>query len=143
MNKKAQKQIVRAIVMAQACSDAAKHRNAQIYLKSFGRCPKDYDFKAQMIVRALKLIDSNPPMGIHYWLSKERDQNRYPSILVYFDIKVEDTRYQISFHTPLRKAGELKKWVGKGRPTHWRKANEDGRLNCHDAAIELARIFDL
>lgn len=132
------RQIARAIVMAQIASDAGK----KIYdLRLRGdRGPNEigYGLKEAMIIRALRMIDTNPKMGFNYWCEMTPDQNGYPSILIYFDIKADGRRLQVSFHNP-RSCKALKKWINKGRKTRWDRVRYGSRSAC----TELIEIFDL
>lgn len=121
-------EVLRAIVMAQASSNYAKLRKGTWQQKYRLVNPKrvrsakrmTYKLKIIEIVRALRMIDTNPPMGIYYYVKPATDLT-YPCVLVIFDIELED-RYQISFHLPMTGRGvdnsAILPWVGKGRPTH-------------------------
>lgn len=89
-----------------------------------------YGLKQALIIRALRMIDTNPLMGISYWVEYAPDQNGFNSVLVYFEWKEDNRRFQVSFHNPARKAGELFKWVGKGRQTHWNHKMGGSREAC-------------
>lgn len=79
-----------------------------------------YKKKEHYILAALKAIDKHPPCGINYYVQRTGDQNGYPSVLVYFDIKLDGQRLQVSFHNPYnRTSQELDNYIGKGRPTRW------------------------
>jgi len=132
-------QCIRAIVMAQESSDGGKGKANIISLypgcKEAGRM--GYSIKPTLIRKALQLIDSHPRMGINYWVCSTPDQNGNPSVLVYFEIlEADGTRYQISFHNPHRCAGDLFKWVGKGRPTHWNKKKNGSRQSCDELILK-------
>lgn len=121
---KNQKSVLRLIIAAQTASDAAKvFRNPEIDPPRFPRnthyWDQRYRCKADVIVRAIKEINGTQPMGINYWVELRPDQNGFPSVVVLFDVKVDGTRRQISFHTPYGKAQKLLPYVGKGRPTRW------------------------
>lgn len=123
-------EVLRAIVMAQASSNYAKIRKSAWQRQQKYRLvnPKrvrsakrmTYKLKIVEIVRALRMIDTNAPMGIYYYVKPATDLT-YPAILVIFDIELED-RYQISFHLPMTGRGvdntAILPWVGKGRSTH-------------------------
>ena len=130
------KETLRAIVMAQAASDFGKGRYPNPSQKLRPRRWKGarkmaYAIKAQEIVRALKMIDSNPPMGINYYVTIAKDQNGKESIITFFDIKLPDDKLQISFHTPSnsQESEQLSKWIGKGRKTRW-SARHGGSRSC-------------
>ena len=124
---KIQKQILRSISSAQVASDAAKgiRWNSE-------ECPtrsewyRGYDAKLLSIIRAIKMIDSNPPCGITYYVVEADDQNGYPSVIVYFTVKIH-SKMQISFHTPYNKAKPLMRWIGKGSPCRWDKRRGGSR----------------
>ena len=114
--------VIRAILMAQDSSDAGKRflRPGTVFYPGFENARRmKYRIKPEIIRRALRIIDSNPPMGIWYWCDIVPDQNGRDSVLVYFEITEDGRRFQISFHNPLWKAKVLLPWVGKGRATHW------------------------
>lgn len=135
--RKRDRMIAKAIIQAQAASDVGKN-----ILPSYGfrandhmyRSPKyfGYDIKVDMILRAIKLIDS-AETHFRYYVEKCRDQNGYPSIIVYFQYKHPKKRIgtiQASFHSPLNKAGELKKLVGKGTNIRWDKQIGGSQKTC-------------
>jgi hypothetical protein len=132
------RKIVRCICDAQAASDAGK----------FGPSTKHhcreaeymgYENKPMYIIMAIHYIDSNPRMGINYYVVEIPDQNGHRSVLVYFDIKEGGTRYQVSFHTPYGKASDLLPFIGKGRKTRWTKEIGGSRKACD----ELSRLYNL
>ncbi len=137
---KAQRQIIRAIVMAQIASDAGKG-TYELHMKADrGARHLGYGLKVTAIVRALRMIDTTPMCGVNYYVEKTLDQNRCASTIVYFDVKVHDgVRKQLSFHTPMSLADPLQPWVGKGRKTRWTREFGGSRK----AARELIELFDL
>ena len=133
--------IIRAIVMAQISSDSGKGQYGE-----GGRCRGDrlakykgYAAKPYYIAAAIKMINTTPRCSINYYVTEEYDQNGYPSVLVYFDIRWEGHRYQISFHTPPRQAALLRPYIGKGRVTRWNKMRGGSRAD----ARTLIEIFGL
>jgi hypothetical protein len=137
------KETLRAIVMAQAASDFGKGRYPNPSHKLRPRRWKGaqkmaYAIKVQEIVRALKMIDTNPRMGINYYVTIDKDQNGKKSIVTFFDIKLSNDRMQISFHTPIinPESKQLSKWVGKGRKTRW-SARHGGSRSCAERLTEL------
>ena len=136
------KECLRAIVMAQAASDFGKGRyeNPSQRLRPRrwkGAQKLGYSLKVLEIVRALKMIDSNEPMGINYYVTIDDDQNGNKSIVTIFDIKLPGDRLQISFHSPKSNPDSklLMKWVGKGRKTRW-KARHGGSRSCAERLIK-------
>ena len=115
--------IAKAICQAQIASDRGK-RKSNLYLKNgCGRFSKKYGYavKQDFIIKAINIIKTSRN-NFNYYVKKEADQNGYPSIVTYFDVKIEGNRYQVSFHTPLNKASnELINLVGSGRNTRWDK----------------------
>jgi hypothetical protein len=126
--RKKHRMIAKAIVQAQIASDAGKNIQSSYGFRAHGhmyRSPEyfGYDMKADMILRAIKLIDSTKTY-FRYYVVKAKDQNGYPSIIAYFQYKHPKKSIgtmQISFHTPINKAGELKDYIGKGTPMRWDK----------------------
>ena len=119
-----QKSVLRLIIAAQTASDAAKvYRHPEIEPPIFPRddhyWQQQYRCKPDVIIRAIKEIDGSRPMGINYWVEIQPDQNGFPSVVILFDVKVDGTRRQVSFHTPYGKAEKLLPYIGKGRPTRW------------------------
>ena len=139
---KVQRQILRSIVEAQRLSDRAK---CVIWYDDMvvnpDRTPvcKAYKSKLTHIVRAIKMLNKTPRFGVSYYVSEDYDQNGYPSVIVYFRICRPEGHFQISFHTPLRKAGSLMPYVGKGSTTRWNKVLGGSRNDAH----QLKEIFDL
>lgn len=127
--------IIRAIIMAQIASDAGKGIHA-LHINRCGKPGKTgYKSKEEYQIQAIKLIDSDPDCGISYYVSRHKDQNGYPSIVVYFDIVLEeDDRYQIAFHNPPRQAIHLRSYVGHGK-----KIN---RIHRFGGADTCARLID-
>lgn len=141
---KLQKLICINIVAAQIASDAGKgiydidfnHLN----IKSFKMAEKfAYDVKPGFILKAIEIINSNPQCGINYYVSADEDQNGYDSVIVYFDIKINDERFQVSFHTPLNKADDLIRLVGTGRKTRWRRI-VGSRESCQKLICYLCEV---
>ena len=127
------KAVFRAILMAQDASDAGKghRRYGAAYYPGWNNARvMGYSLKQAMIIRALRMIDTSPPMGISYWVEYAPDQNGFDSVLVYFEWKEDRRRFQVSFHNPARKAGDLLQWVGKGRQTHWNHKMGGSRESC-------------
>lgn len=119
--------MARYICLAQVASDAGKwifdigmegSRNAEHW---------GYDIKVDYIAKAIRTINKNNRCGLNYWVEYDLDQNGHCSIVVYFDIKLEDRRLQISFHTPLWKGDKLEPFVGSGRKTRWNKKTNGSR----------------
>ena len=120
--------IVAAIVAAQACSDAGKsifdYNYSQKIDKTFGEY-QHYSHKDKFIAKAIDLIDSAPPCGVNYSVTKGDLGNG--NNIIYFDIADKNCgRMQVSFHNFTRAMREKR---GKGRPTHWHW-DEDSRQNC-------------
>lgn len=122
--EKFNKIIAKAIVMAQMCSDSGKYidglntsDNQKRYTDKF-----KYNRKVFHEVHAIKLINTNNSF-FNYYVKEELDQNKFPSIIVYFGFKVEGKKYQVSFHNPTNRADELKPFVGKGFNQRWDKKN--------------------
>jgi len=119
------KTIAQAIVQAQIASDAGKGIY-ELSMKSHTKRSAEhfkYGIKTLYILAAVKLIRCNKTNFNYYITSIEGDQNGYPSILVYFDFKVNGKRQQVSFHTPLNQVPEEMKQISpSGRKTRWLKS---------------------
>lgn len=134
---KIQKAIVRAIVMAQIASDSGKGIH-EIHLTG-GNYPGSTGYRSKEFyeLRALKMIDSAYRCGINYWCELAPDQNGYESIIVYFDIKVDDMRFQVSFHNPANNCIGLWGYVHHGRKTRWTRNLDGSRRACEELARHL------
>ena len=118
--------VVEAICKAQIASDAGKGIYELTCKKDKYAANTAYLSKENYILQALGVLTKskikNKYANINYWCEKTGDQNGRPSIIVYFDIKINDKRKQVSFHTPLNQASEnLLKYVSTGRKTRWNK----------------------
>lgn len=114
-----------AIVQAQLASDAGKGIY-ELSVKSHTKRSAEhfkYGIKTFYILTAVRLIRCNKS-DFNYFISAiEGDQNGCPSILVYFDFKVNGKRQQVSFHTPLNQVPEeMKRISPSGRKTRWMKS---------------------
>lgn len=133
--------IIKNIILAQVASDGGKNINIIPSLQNipFKREIKNaykigYSIKDEYILNAIKIINTTPQCGINYRCVRTSDQNGYDSIVCYFDIKFNEKRYQISFHSPYNRS-KLKKFISKGRVTHWDKKD------CRNNAIALLSAF--
>ena len=137
-NSRINREIAKAIISAQMSSDGGKDIATVNCNKGLKRGPyyMGYALKDTYILRALKMIMSTKN-DFSFYVKEEPDQNGYASVLVYFEYNYGGKR-QVSFHTPARKAGDLYKFVGKGRKTHWNGAHTS-RANCE----LLAELFKL
>jgi hypothetical protein len=135
------RQIARAIVMAQMSSDAGKkiYWDDRTPVQSAGGQLK-YRIKLPEIIRALRMIDNAKSTAWRYYVESTPDQNGYPSVLVYFEMKCADgRRVQISFHNPANQSQALARWIGKGRKTRWNRQIGGSRA---DARL-LVELFEL
>lgn len=136
--------IARSIVLAQIASDSGKgiyeiemhNQNENAADKS---STKGYSIKEFHILRTIDKINCSKRCAFNYWVEKAADQNGYDSIIVYFDIKLDGKRHQVSFHTPYNKAcKKLKALVGKGRRTRWQK-----HCSSRETCKSLVQIYAL
>ena len=108
--------VIKAICKAQIASDAGKGIYALTCKNDKNAVNTAYLSKENYILQALGVLTKSKLTNINYWCEKTGDQNGYPSIIVYFDIKINNERKQVSFHTPLNRASEkLLKYVSPGR----------------------------
>ena len=116
-------EIARLICLAEAASDSGKGFSVLNFRRTSSDNANEYAYtaKPKYIRKAINLINSNPRLGWNYWVEQAPDQNGYDSVIVYFDYKVNGKRIQVSFHTPLGIAGDLIRYIGKGRKTRWNK----------------------
>lgn len=128
--------VINEILLAQICSYNGKGIWTEFEVEGRNRAEqKGYSEKIVHQLRAIRAINGMPRCSINYWVTESPDQNGYASYIVYFDIKVKEKRYQISFHNPMREAKKygLAQYAQKGRRTHWVcKSNRE-------ACCELAR----
>jgi len=120
-----------------------------------------YALKLRYFMQAIKLIQNMKNSDFTFWVEAAPDQNGYPSIITYFELKrgivntyfqlkgsILNPRYekisvdhkiQVSFHTPLNLAPkELIKLVQKGKPTIWTKIAGD-----RDSIEYLAKHYNI
>ena len=140
-----QKNIICAIIKAQAASDAAKYNFASweaimgYKAQEWRGSQSFYALKNDCITSAIKILDSTGNCGIRYYYKEGVDQNGYYSLIIYFIIKIEGRTYQISFHDfNNKRIVRAKKHNGSvGAETAW-----NGRLgSSRAAAIKLARLI--
>lgn len=135
------KQIIKEIILAQVSSDYPKGRTA--LRKEIERSPKrelmflirhygyTYAHKDIHIKTAIKYICATHPKEVHFYVKVDAD--KVAKYLIYFDIKVNGKRRQVSFHSF---SDEWKRYLSPvGSSTHWdRKCSQQ---NC----IELFKEF--
>lgn len=115
--------IIRQICLAQIASDAGKGLNRVSMREDHGPHRNGYDDKIKFIVNAITAINSRRNnKSIWYYCTECDDQNGYPSVLVYFSVKVDGKRYQISFHNPWNRSSELIPFIGKGTVMRWNRS---------------------
>ena len=131
---KIEEKILKNIIAAQIASDAGKDIDElmlvdinEFFIRAHYRA---YSGKTEYIANAIALINSTSLGAINYFTEAKKDQNGYNSFVTYFDIKLNEKRYQVSFHTPANKAEKIKSSANKGRRTHWRKNHESSREVC-------------
>lgn len=107
------KQIASLLVGTQVASDSGKHI-WQLYdclNKKFGNFfRKGYFGKDANIRKLLNIIEKYHPDDIHYFVVKDCD--KIARFIVYFDYKVDNKRFQISFHSFDM---ELKRYLRKNK----------------------------
>lgn len=130
------------ICETQIASDAGKYKwiiNLSKHKSSQRGCKHmKYTVKPLLCKELIEIIQHNKTK-FNYYVEFAPDQNGYDSILVYIDFKIDETRYQISFHNPYDKAGCLIKYIGTGRKTRWNK-KIGGSYNACNALI---KYYDL
>ncbi len=130
------KAIAETIIMAQVASDAgkgiddlalkltdnARNRNAQSH---------GYNVKDLYILKALNRINATKSPDVRYFVTRDEHINSY---LVYFDIKLNGHRLQVSFHSFSKK---LKAYLGSKEPSHW--DHKSSRNSC----VYMAQYFKI
>ena len=130
--------VIKAICKAQIASDAGKGIYALTCKNDKNAVNTAYLSKENYILQALGVLTKSKITNINYWCEKAGAQNGYPSILVYFDIKINNERKQVSFHTPLNRASEnLLKYVSTGRKTRWDKKIGGSQDTCRQLIEEF------
>lgn len=120
MTKSVEARIALCIIRAQKSSDTGKGIDRISLSKKNSRpCRMGYGFKEADILEAIRLIRRNKTR-FNYWVEFAPDQNGVNSIVVYFDFKLDDKRYQVSFHNH-NCGNELESYVNTGRKTYWHK----------------------
>lgn len=114
-------EVLECIIEAQEASDEAKN--------GYSNREDCYKRKAYQINEVIKLLRCNYVPEVNYFISKSKDQNGYSSFITYFDIKLEEKRFQVSFHCPSDKFS-FHYLVGSGRKTRWDKNIGGSRNAC-------------
>ena len=94
------REIFKCLVLAQAASDSGKGiKYLYQEIPEFPGISKAYDkgyaYKDLMILKAIDLINKSRKSLVHFYVTRDPEISSY---LVYFDIKGEFGRFQISFH---------------------------------------------
>lgn len=135
--------IARLVCLAQDASDSGKYEAVLNFRNTDNSVARErgYSVKTTYIMKAVKLISSNPRCGWNYCISGQTpDQNNYTSVIVYFEYKDDRRRYQISFHTPWSLVPQsMETHMTKGRRTRWNHNIGGSRYNCQ----RLINMFDL
>lgn len=139
------KRIAISIALAQLSSDYGKYRRMSDAEKEevdelYDLLPsvdarrawlQKYNLKDKAIVDAIKLISSTKPKDAHFFVSEDVDG--IAKYIVYFDVKIEGKRHQVSFHT----FNDLSKWTKCSVPSkgHW--DHRSSRITC----IKLLKVM--
>ena len=84
--------VIKAICKAQIASDAGKGIYKLTCKKDKNAVNTAYLSKENYILQALGVLTKSKVTNINYWCEKAGDQNGYPSIIVYFDIKINNEK---------------------------------------------------
>ncbi len=135
--------IARLVCLAQDASDSGKYEHVLNFRNTDNSVARErgYRIKTAYIEKAVKLINSNPRCGWNYFVTGQTpDQNKNPSVIVYFEYKNDGNRYQVSFHTPWSLIStDLESMMTKGRNTRWNHKIGGSRKDCQ----RLIEMFDL
>ena len=137
-----EREIARFIILAQTASDAGKGSKFKYIPDSRGAIHFGYGVKTHYILQAIALIRITDQKMFRYYVSGQTpDQNGNASVIVYFDVKLERKRRQVSFHTPWNQVEGtiLEQLIGSGRKTRWDKEIGGSSDTCYD----LAEYFHL
>ena len=88
--------VIKAICKAQIASDAGKGIYKLACKKDKNAVNTAYLSKENYILQALGVLTKSKLTNINYWCEKTGDQNGCPSIIVYFDIKINNKRKKIT-----------------------------------------------
>lgn len=129
--KKLNKNIAKAIIAAQMCSDAGKGLFRLKNQKLAYKAKKKYPQKDTEILKAIEQINRLNNTGFYYSVKHDYDIAYY---IVYFNFQLDGKRKQISFHSFDRR---LEKFVSSKCSTRWDK--KDSR----EAARELMAALNI
>jgi hypothetical protein len=109
------KKVAQLIIKAQMCSDSGKRVNNDYFHPGWKKRANKfrYSHKVELIIRAMdRIAQMHGTSGFHYSIGNDGFD------IVYFDFKIEEKRYQISFHIPEGVPKRYKKCNDK-HVTHW------------------------
>lgn len=107
------KTIIYHILEAQKYSDAAKRAN------SYYSSQRIYGLKDRHLVEAVRALEGARNSRISWKIEHKPDQNGYPSIIIYFEFKIQGKQIQFSFHNfnwkrfPVEKGKNSIQWNGE------------------------------
>lgn len=133
------KQAIRRIVMAQVASDGGKgivdlldvmpERLMPSAQKAWGR---GYAVKDKLLEQACAIVACHKDNDIHFFVTE--DEQGIAKFIVYFDVKIENKRWQVSFHSF---SENWKKWTRSTAASrgHWDKRNS------RETCVELLKFL--
>jgi hypothetical protein len=95
------KKVAQLIVKAQMCSDSGKGIDNNFYHPGWKKRANKfgYDHKRKLIIMAMdRIAQLHGTSGFHFYIGS--DKELYDCTVVYFNFKIYDERFQISFHVP-------------------------------------------
>lgn len=104
--------IIHHILEAQKYSDAAKRA------ESYTSAQAIYKLKDRHLVEAVRSLEGARNSRISWKIEHKPDQNGHPSIIVYFEFKIQGKQIQFSFHNfnwkafPVKKGKSSIQWNG-------------------------------
>lgn len=123
--------IAKAIVMAEAGSDAGKGFTPDYMSSRMMRraCVEQYSIKSEYILRAIKMISNAKRSSFSYYVIME--DNGF--LIAYFETVIRKETIQVSFHVPTwdKNHETISKYVGKGKPTEWNRIPRGSIDACH------------
>lgn len=127
--------IAKQIIFAQLASDGGKkdkevlNRISPFVPLSEVHYKKGYHTKDHCIINAIRAIQRNPQSGFRYHVKADRTLYSGAHVfIVYFNFKIGEERYQISFHT----FDNMWRFVNRQCVTRWQK-----KYSSKEAVIKL------
>ena len=133
------KQAAKAIILAQVASDGGKgiidllDALPETLMPSTKKAwNAGYAFKDELLERACTIVARHHDADIHFFVTE--DKQGIANYIVYFDIKVNNKRWQASFHSFGKR---WSKWMKSTVTSRGNWDHKSSRATC----LELAKLF--